>query len=69
MSRSILCGAALVAALTVITSSTLAEADRGDRQRSGNPRVIQLELSGEARDGARASPRLPRRQVDWTTQM
>ena len=42
MYRSILCGAALMAALTVITSSTLAEADRGDKQRSGHPRVIHL---------------------------
>ena len=42
MYRSILCGAALMAALTVITSSTLAEADRADKQRSGQPRVIHL---------------------------
>src|ERR1051325_623078 len=42
MYRSILCGAALMAALTVITSSTLAEADRGENQRRGHSRGVQL---------------------------
>lgn len=42
MYRSILCGAALVAALLVITNGTLAEADRGNEKRHGDPRVIHL---------------------------
>ncbi len=42
MYKRVLCGAALLAALAVISGGTLAAADRGDDRRRDRPRVLHL---------------------------